>query len=259
MYRARRRTPIAGLGQGQQVGGREMAVLERRPDPDVVLEPDPPDAVEPVQRGRRAARERVGLALEVDDPVAPRELPAARVAVADPVARLVEQHHARRHDLDIGVRPGERVGRLEEAAVEHVVGVGERHPLAARVAQAGVAGRSLPGVRLVEHRDPQPRPVAPRLEHRPRAVGGPVVDGDDLQPAVIEGLALDRVDELLEVRRDVVDGRDDREPGTSRLVRRSPEHRVACGGARHRVRGKPRSTVLVAGSGQRDVTTLDRV
>ena len=34
---------------------------------------------------------------------------------------------------------------------------------------------------------------------------------------------------------------------------------LAGGGARHRVLGKPRFTVLVDGSGQREVTTLDRV
>ena len=38
-----------------------------------------------------------------------------------------------------------------------------------------------------------------------------------------------------------------------------PSTVASCGGARHRVLGKPRSTVLVAGSGQREVTTLDRV
>ena len=158
----------------------------------------------------------VRLVEEVDDPVATAVLRTPRVAVRDahwlPVSSSLEHERLAGHDHDLWMGAREPVGDAQEVGVEHVVRVGEVDPLAGRVVQAQVAGGPLAAVRLGEHLDPQPRRPGPGREHVEGAIGGAVVDHDDLDPCGVEALALDRLDVLRQVRLHVVDRGDDREP-----------------------------------------------
>ena len=128
---------------------------------------------------------------------------------------------------------GEPVGDAQEVRIQHVVRVGEGDPLARRVLEPAVARRTLAGVGLGEHVDAVAACAGPRTQGVKRAVGRPVVDRDDLEIAAADPQALDGPHVVREVRLDVVDRADDREPrarghaGRKRSTKRSlawPSH-----------------------------------
>ncbi|MDQ0601777.1 hypothetical protein QF037_006122 [Streptomyces canus] len=103
------------------------------------------------------------------------------------------------------VAVGHRDHPLEGLGAEPVVGVEEEHVPSGGLAQAYVArGAGAAGVVLADHRDRHVGAAGELLQTGAGAVRGAVVDRDDLDARVVDGLGLDGREALDQVRHRVV-------------------------------------------------------
>ena len=158
----------------------------------------------PDERRVERHRDDVPFGRKVGDPGAVPELVVERVSSPPPV----EEEDRKGGDVDVRMRVehGERLAA--GVAGEDVVRVAEVDDAAGREREAGLAGRGLAGVALVQDGDVARVAAGERVADCAGAVGRAVVDENELDVAPEpDVLPLHAPEEVAQVRRDVEDGR----------------------------------------------------
>ena len=251
---------LAVMVAGRVVDGDSLRQGKRRRDereivdPRLLLEPDskvPHEGApeEPAAHLRAQRREEPFTEkIRGESPGQAQRLAVDRPHAIFVAGRIVEVAHAREGDVRRR-RLRHPVQRAKRAAVEPVVCIAEEQILAARFVKPSVPrGSGTP----VRRREVSQARIPRRIfrEHLRGAVGGAVVDADDLD--VLQRLPEDGIKAFAEMPLGVVDGDDDRDMGHF-----APPQRMSTGfpvpprNLRHRHRSRDLNRGPVSGSGRR--------